>query len=396
MHLLDILRVFLRLGLTSFGGPAAHIGYFHREFVQQRQWVNDQQFNGWLAICQALPGPASSQLGFLIGWHRKGLAGALMAWLGFTLPSALILTAIAAYGLTTSNPWAEPIIHGLKIVAIAVVAQAVLSMFSSLCRHWQTRVLAALGFGLALSIAGWHGQFLSMALGALAGMTLLRHLSSAKAALAPTISHCPSPSQGLVLLLVFLALLLGLPWVANTQPALNLFDTFYRGGALVFGGGHVVLPLLESATVGAGTVQESDFLAGYGLAQAMPGPLFTFSAWLGIFDSQVGGWLGAGIALVAIFLPGLLLIIGVLPWWQWLSKEETAMAALLGVNASVVGILAAAWVNPILLTSVRSAADFIIAALMTVLLIWRKSPVWLVVILAPALTLALHLLRDLT
>ncbi len=389
--MLEILWVFLRLGLTSFGGPIAHLGYFHQEFVVRRNWVNSQQFNGWLAVCQALPGPASSQLGFLIGMHRGGVIGALAAWIGFTLPSALILVLLAIYGLRVHELWLDTLVHGLKLVAVAVVAQAVYSMFSNLCRQWQTRLLGLLGLAVSLWFSGWTGQLLAIGVGAIAGLLTLKHqgpLREAPASL--TLAHSPSKSAGLIILTIFGLLLLLLPWLASGVPELRLFDAFYRAGALVFGGGHVVLPLLESATVTSGMVSSGDFLAGYGLTQAVPGPLFTFAAWLGALDPALAGWLGAVVALIAIFLPGLLLVVGILPWWQWISHRSEAMAVFAGINAAVVGVLAAAWVDPIVATSIKSPVDALLALLTTGLLVRKKAPVWLMVILAPALSLVAH------
>lgn len=385
--MLEILRVFFRLGLTSFGGPVAHIGYFHREFVNKQRWVTDEQFNGWLAVCQALPGPASSQLGFVIGWHRAGLAGGLLAWAGFTLPSAVALVLIALYGLQTQAAWFPLITHGLKIVAIAVVAQAVLGMLRTLCQTWDTRLLAAGGMAMTLAFGGWAGQIGAIAVGALVGLIALRPPQRLPTGELQSMAHTPKQATGLILLLVMLGLLLLTPWLAQQAPVLQMFDGFYRAGALVFGGGHVVLPLLESATVSTGLVGTDDFLTGYSLAQAVPGPLFTFAAWLGALDPALPGWAGAAVALIAIFLPGMLLVLAAMPVWQWLSQQQTAMGALAGVNASVVGVLAGAWINPIVLTTVSSLGDIAIASICTGLLLWKKVPVWAIVILAPAMSL---------
>lgn len=384
--MLEILRVFFRLGLTSFGGPVAHIGYFHREFVSRQCWVTNEQFNGWLAVCQALPGPASSQLGFLIGWHRAGLIGALLAWVGFTLPSAIALVMIALYGLQTQAPWLPLVTHGLKIVAIAVVAQAVVGMFRSLCQGTATRLLAAGGLAMSLALGGWTGQIGAIAVGGLVGLIALRPDLKSEQGAALSMAHAPKRTTSLILLAVMLGLLLVMPWMAQQTPALQIFDGFYRAGALVFGGGHVVLPLLESATVSTGLVSNDDFLTGYSLAQAVPGPLFTFAAWLGALDPALPGWTGAAVALIAVFLPGLLLVLAAMPAWQWLSSQSGAMGGLLGVNASVVGVLAGAWINPIVLTTLGSMTDVAIAITCTGLLLWKKPPVWVIVILAPAMS----------
>ena len=387
----EILRVFFRLGLTSFGGPVAHIGYFHREFVAKQRWVTDAQFNGWLAVCQALPGPASSQLGFLIGWHRAGPIGALLAWVGFTLPSAFALVLIALYGLDPHTSWFSPITHGLKIVAIAVVAQAVVGMFRSLCQGWDTRLLAAAGLGMSLTLGGWAGQVGGIAVGAVVGLITLRPAlrSTQKETHSAMLglTHLPNKLTGVTLLAMMLGLLLVPNWLTQETPLLQMFGEFYRAGALVFGGGHVVLPLLESATVSTGLVSNDAFLTGYSLAQAVPGPLFTFAAWLGALNPALPGWAGATVALTAIFLPGMLLVLAVMPVWQWLSSRPDAMGVLAGINASVVGVLAGAWIHPIVLTTIGSFTDVVIAITCTGLLLWKKLPAWTMVILGPAMSL---------
>jgi chromate transporter len=388
MPYLEVLRAFLKLGLTSFGGPVAHIGYFHNEFVHKRQWATQAQFSSWLAICQALPGPASSQLGFLIGWHRAGWAGALLAWAAFTLPSAAALVWLALYGLKLDASWLSPVVHGLKLVAVVVVAQAVLGMFKSLCPDRLTRLLAALGLALAFALPGWLGQIGAIVTGGLIAMVFSRATEGPEIA-PPTINHAPSRALGAILLTVFLGLLLLAPVLASSMPWAQLFDPFYRAGALVFGGGHVMLPLLESATVTPGHVSADDFLTGYGLAQAVPGPLFTFAAWLGALDTTLPGWFGASLALVAVFLPGLLLITGILPFWGAWNQQRLARLALAGINAAVVGVLASAWIDPIATTSLMRASDWAIAGIGLGLLLWLGCPVWLVVIALPVLTLAL-------
>ena len=388
MPYLEILKVFLRLGLTSFGGPVAHIGYFRDEFVSQRKWVSDTQFSSWLAMCQALPGPASSQLGFLIGLHRGGLGGAMLAWAGFTLPSAIALVMLANYGLQASAAWLGPVIDGLKLVAVVVVAQAVVGMFGALCRQTVTRILSVVGFAVALGVGGWSGQIFAILIGGIVGFFACKG-QNLEPGTAITIRHAPSARLGASLLLLTVTLLLVLPWVVTKQPALQIFDAFYRAGALVFGGGHVVLPLLESATVSPGLVSSDAFLTGYSLAQAVPGPLFTFAAWLGVLDASMPGWTGAALALLAIFLPGLLLATGVLPWWHSIAARFWALGILSGINAAVVGVLAAAWVDPIVTTSISSVSSAVVAALGAALLLWRKYPVVLVVISLPLLMLLL-------
>lgn len=388
MSILEVFLAFLRLGVTSFGGPIAHIGFFREAFVARRGWVSEQQFAAWLALCQFVPGPASSQLGFLIGLHRAGPAGALAAWCGFTLPSALALTLLALFGLGLQGPVSVALIQGLKLVAVAVVAQAVWAMWFSLCQTTSTRVAALLGFASAAWLAGWNGQIAAILIGGVVGLMLVKKTS--RASDPPPPGPALSERTGALLLLLCLALLGCLPWIADQAPALQTFDAFYRAGALVFGGGHVVLPMLESAVVDTGLVSRDDFLVGYGLAQAVPGPLFTFAAWLGALDPALPGWSGALLALVAIFLPGLLLVAGLMPWWLKLQATPRAFALFAGINAAVVGVLAAAWVNPILPSSVHSWQDALIAVIATLWLIVGKAIAWKIVLLSVFLSLAAH------
>ena len=382
----EIFLVFLRLGLTSFGGPVAHIGYFHNEFVRQRKWVSDDTFTGWLALCQFLPGPASSQLGFLIGLHRGGVLGALLAWVAFTMPSAILLVALALYGFGNDTPWAMAVVHGLKLVAVAVVAQAVWSMWSTLCKSTVTRVIALVGFALTIWFMGWSGQIWAILAGAVIGIVLLRSEVNPTAVERAGQSRI-SPAVGIVLLVIALALLLLMPLLASQSAVSEMFSTFYRAGALVFGGGHVVLPMLQSAVVDTGLVSRDAFLVGYGLAQAVPGPLFIFSAWVGALDPSLPGWPGAMLALVSVFLPGLLFVCGVLPWWQKLRNIPLALGAFAGINAAVVGVLAAAWINPIVITAYQTWIDALVAVLAAVWLIWGRAPAWRVVLLCVALAL---------
>jgi chromate transporter len=388
MSLAEVFTVFLKLGLTSFGGPVAHIGYFRQAFVVERQWLSESDFASRLALCQALPGPASSQLGFLIGWHRAGWLGALAAWVAFTLPSAILLVLLALYALPWASHGAISMLHGLKLVAVAIVAHAVWGMWSSLCRTTGTRILALAGFAMAMWLTGWMGQIGAIALGAVVGFVILRQTATATPS---SIAHAEVKRPlGTFLLLLALVLLIGLPLLAQHQPVLQMFDSFYRAGALVFGGGHVVLPLLQSSVVNTGLVSNDAFLVGYGLAQAVPGPLFTFAAWLGALDPTLPGWSGAGLALVAIFLPGLLLVAGVMPWWQQWQHNRHAMALLTGINAAVVGVLASAWVDPIITTSVRGWADVLIALVCTAWLMIGRAAPWKVVILAVVLAALAH------
>lgn len=382
---LGLFLIFLRLGLTSFGGPIAHLGYFREEFVERRKWMTDHAYADLVALCQFLPGPASSQVGIAIGLFRGGLPGALASWLGFTLPSAI---ALVLFGLVLVNAggladaaW----LHGLKVVAVAVVAQALWGMGKSLCPDRQRAslaVMAALGASL---IPGAFGQVGVIALGALAGWMWLR----ADAAL----PHSPYPVRygkraGVAILLVFGGLLFLLPTIAtqNGGYVWQLFDSFFRAGALVFGGGHVVLPLLQAETVPAGWVSNDAFLAGYGAAQAVPGPLFTFAAYLGAVSTQSpNGWLGAAIALVGIFLPSFLLVVGALPLWEGARRHPAMQRAVLGINAAVVGLLLAAFYNPVWTSAILSVNDFVLAAGAFLLLVFWKAPPWLVVILCAAL-----------
>lgn len=389
MSWVEVFRAFLHLGLTSFGGPVAHIGYFRHAFVIQRSWLSEAEFASRLALCQVLPGPASSQLGFLIGWHRAGWGGALAAWVAFTLPSALVLVVLALYGL----PWASDntlsMLHGLKLVAVVIVAHAVWGMWSAMCRTTATRLLALGGFAMAMWLAGWIGQIGAIALGAVVGATALKH-SALNAATTQLPNRDIGSPLGVVLLVLAAGLLIALPWLTQSAPTWQLFDAFYRAGALVFGGGHVVLPLLQSAVVDTGMVSNNTFLVGYGLAQAVPGPLFTFAAWLGALDPASSGWLGASLALIAIFLPGLLLVAGIMPWWNYWQTNRRALCVLSGINAAVVGVLASAWVDPIVSTSVRGWTDVVVVSICTTLLILNKAGPGKIVLLALTLAALAH------
>ena len=366
----EVFRAFLALGLVSFGGPAAHLGYFRTEFVERRRWLDERAYADLLGLCQFLPGPASSQVGFSIGLLRAGWLGGLAAWTGFTLPSALlmILFAYGAAPLQRSHLGAG-LLHGLKLAAVAVVAQALWSMARTLCPDRQTATIAAAALALAAVVPGTAGQLTAIALAALAGLLIGHSAISGNAS--PEIAVTLPRWTGAACLAVFAALLAA----AFAWPG-GLAAAFYRSGALVFGGGHVVLPLLRDAVVAPGFVSDDAFLAGYGAAQALPGPLFTIAAYLG---AVAGGPLGAALALVAISLPGLLLAAAVLPWWHWLRQVRPAQAALRGVNAGVVGLLAAAFYDPVWTGSVRGPADLAIAAAAFVLLAaWRARPVLVV------------------
>ncbi|WP_417286317.1 chromate efflux transporter [Cobetia marina] len=360
----DVLLTFLTLGLTSFGGPIAHLGYFHAELVRRRGWLSDTAYAELVALCQFLPGPASSQVGFALGMVRGGgVMGGVLAWVGFTLPSALALLALALVAASLEGPLASGVIHALKLVAVAVVAQAIWGMARTLCPDRRRAGLALLAMlGLALVQVAWT-QVGVIALGALLGSLLCRDDKAAlvrQQAGAAGLSLPVSTRLARACLITFFALLIALPLLASG----SLVEIFYRAGALVFGGGHVVLPLLEASTVETGRIAVDTFLTGYGAAQAVPGPLFTFAAWLGAGMAQVGGdsaVLGAIIALLSLFLPGILLLIGVAPLWGRLRARPAARAALAGANAAVVGVLGMALYDPLWTTSVLSHLDVVIA-----------------------------------
>lgn len=377
----EVFAIFLRLGLTSFGGPVAHLGYFRDEFVARRSWLSDRAYADLVALCQFLPGPASSQVGLIIGLSRAGYPGAFAAWAGFTLPSAIVLT-LFAYGVTgLGNVNGAGWLHGLKVAAVAVVAQAVLGMMRSLAPDRPRATLAVMATVIALAMPNAWGQVGAIILGGIAGAALLKEAAPGDHA---TLPLNVSRRVGIFMLFVFFALLAGLPLLASASPshALKLFDSFYRAGSLVFGGGHVVLPLLQSAVVPPGWVSNDSFLAGYGAAQAVPGPLFTFAAYLGaVMNPEPHGWIGAALCLVAIFLPSFLLVIGALPFWEALRHRPAAQAALRGVNAAVVGLLLAAFYNPVWTAGILNAGDFALAVAAFLLLFIWKTPPWLVVIL---------------
>lgn len=371
----EVLLVSLHLGLTSFGGPIAHIGYFEHAFVRRRRWLTAAQHASLVGLCQVLPGPASSQYNFLVGLHRAGWPGALAGWLGFTLPSALLLYAAALLSARAQGPLAQAALHGLKLVAVAVVAQAVWTMARKLCPDRMTRAVAGGAAILLLNVGGTPAQLAVLGLGAVAGMLWCRQSGTEPGELAMPLR----PVVAWVALAVFGALLLGLPLLALQFPRslAALADVFYRAGALVFGGGHVVLPLLRDALVPAGWIADGDFLTGYGLAQAVPGPLFTFAAWLGAASPAVASPAqGALVATAFIFLPGLLIAVAGVSLWGRLARHARAGAALVGINAAVVGILAAALYDPVWITAIRSGTDVAIAVAGLLLLErWKVPPV---------------------
>ena len=379
----EVLLVFLRLGLTSFGGPIAHIGYFRDEFVTRRRWLDEQAYADLVALCQFLPGPASSQTGFAIGLMRAGYLGGLAAWTGFTLPSAFLLLFFA-YGVgSLGGPLGTGLLHGLKLVAVAIVAQAVWGMARSLCPDRERASIATVAALLILFSTSPIAQIAAIVLGGIAGLLLCRDAPP------PTGGHVAMPVSrwaGTFALVAFFILLLGTLLLQGhlSLQGFDLFAAFYRSGALVFGGGHVVLPLLREAFVAPGWVNDDAFLAGYGAAQAVPGPLFTFSAYLGaVSNLQPNGFVGAALGLVSIFLPGILILIGMLPFWDAFRIRPDAQAAMRGVNAAVVGILGAALYNPVWTTSVKGPADLAIALIGFVLLVaWRAPPLVAVVVSA--------------
>ena len=379
---IEVFFVALRLGLTSFGGPVAHLGYFHNEYVQRRRWLSEETYSEVVALSQALPGPASSQVGMSVGLLRAGYLGGLLAWLGFTLPSALALMAFG-YGVSEiGNVEDEAWLHGLKLAAVAIVALAVWSMARSLAPDKERATIAILAAVVVLSWETALAQVVVIAVAGVIGRQLFR------STVTPTVSHVASPvgrNVAMAAWVVFFALLGGLPLVAALadSQALDLFDAFYRSGSLVFGGGHVVLPLLEREVVSPGWVSQDDFLAGYGAAQAVPGPLLTFSSYLGtVVGPEPNGLVGATLALGAIFLPSFLLIAGGMPIWGLLRSRPAFQSALRGINAAVVGLLVAALYNPVWTSGVLDEDDFAIAITAFGLLAFWKLPPWLVVVFA--------------
>jgi chromate transporter len=385
----EVLGVFLRLGLTSFGGPIAHLGYFRHEFVARRGWLDERAFADLVALCQFLPGPASSQTGFAIGLMRAGALGGLAAWAGFTLPSAIAMTLFAYGEGELKGRVGDGLLHGLKLVAVAIVARAVMGMAQSLCPDRPRATIAVLSLILmAFAPAAW-AQIAVIVLGGLAGLVLCRQGADAGS---PKAGAPIARRTGIVFVAAFFALL-ALSFASAGSGAAALAAAFYRSGALVFGGGHVVLPLLRTAVVDPGWVSDSAFLAGYGAAQAVPGPLFTFAAYLGTVASPPGGVAGAALALVAIFAPGIMVLLGALPFWNDLRAKPEARAAMAGVNAAVVGLLGSALYNPVWTSAVKAPTDFAIAAAgFAALIVWCAPPL-LVVLLTAAAGAALSLSR---
>src|SRR5882672_3604581 len=372
---LEVLLVFLKLGVSSFGGPIAHLGYFRDEFVVRRRWLDEPAYADLVGLCQFLPGPASSQVGFSIGLMRAGPLGGIAAWAGFTLPSAVALVLFAFGVDALGSPTGTGLLHGLKLVAVAIVAQAVWGMAHTLCPDRARASIAVVAALIILFSTSAVAQIAAIISGGIAGLWLCR------AAPPPTTEHIAVPvsrTVGLMALSVFFLLLAGLPVLRSlgTSQVMALFEAFYRSGALVFGGGHVVLPLLREAFVTPGWVSDDAFLAVYGAAQAVPGPLFTFAAYLGaVVSPSPHGLTGAALGLIAIFLPGMLILIGTLPLWETLRKRPGAQAMTRGINAAVVGLLGAALYNPVWTSSVKTPGDFGIALVGFVLLTaWRAPP----------------------
>jgi len=376
--------------LTSFGGPVAHLGYFREEFVVRRKWLSEHAYADLVALCQFLPGPASSQVGIGVGLSRAGLLGAVAAWIGFTMPSAIALI-VFGYGVTKFGDAASSgVLHGLKVVAVAVVAQAVWSMARNLCPDAKRATLAALATIGVLAVPSPFAQAGAIVIGGLVGWAILR-------ADAPTdhVDLGVRVSRGVAIsaLALFFTALIVLPLLTSAFPSqtMALVDSFYRSGSLVFGGGHVVLPLLQSEVVSPGWVSKDAFLAGYGAAQAVPGPLFTFAAYLGtVMTGAPNGIVGGLICLLAIFASSFLLVIGAMPFWDALRRVGAVRNALLGVNAAVVGLLLAALYDPVWTSAILSAADFGLALAAFTLLVFWKTPPWLVVMLTALGGWALH------
>jgi chromate transporter len=380
---LEVLRVFLRLGVTCFGGPIAHIGYFREEFVVRRRWLDEQSYADLVGLCQFLPGPASSQVGFSIGLMRAGYRGGLAAWAGFTLPSAIALVLFAYGAGALGGPTGIGLLHGLKLVAVAIVAQAVWGMARTLCPDRQRASIAVVAALIILFSTASAAQITAIVMGGIAGLLLCR---SGPPQSLGRINVPVSRNVGLLALTTFFVLLAGLPVLRSlgVSQGLALFEAFYRSGALVFGGGHVVLPLLREAFVTPGWVSDDTFLAGYGAAQAIPGPLFTFAAYLGaVVRPSPHGVAGAALGLIGIFLPGMLILTGTLPFWDTFRKRASAQAMMRGVNAAVVGLLGAALYNPVWTSSVRAPGDFgVVVVGFVLLIVWRAPPLVVVIISA--------------
>lgn len=381
MKLMEIFFTFLRLGLTSFGGPVAHLSYFHNEFVKNKKWINEQVYAELVALCQFLPGPASSQVGMAIGFRQGGILGAILAWIAFTIPSAIILV-LFAMGIDNNNFGVQKNwIHGLQIVAVSVVAHAILSMWKKLSPDKERSFMAIISTIIILYFKSVYIQIIVLVVAGIVGAYFLK----TKEALPDLpIQNKSNKKLAIFFLLCFFVLLIFLPLLRSFYPyqIIKLFDSFYRAGSLVFGGGHVVLPLLENEVVPTGWVRRDLFMAGYGLAQAIPGPLFSFTAYLGSVSVILPNrWTGAIICLIAAFLPSFLLIIGVLPFWEKMRSFPRIKQSMLGVNASVVGILLAAFIGTVWPSAILSIKDFLIAIIGFFLLEYWKLSSWIVVLI---------------
>ncbi|HWO42366.1 MAG TPA: chromate efflux transporter [Candidatus Eisenbacteria bacterium] len=380
---LEVLWVATKLGLTSFGGPIAHLGYFHEEYVRRRKWIDDQSYADLMALCQFAPGPTSSKMNFSLGLMRAGYLGGLLSWVGFTLPSALALLLFAYGASALSGPVGTGVLHGLKLVAVVIVAQAVWGMAQTLCPDRERASIAGGAALIVLLSTSAFSQLAAILFGAFAGAWLCRRQPSDAGAQAPI---KVSPRVGVAALTVFFGLLFGLPLLRGLtgSQAIAMMEAFYRSGALVFGGGHVVLPLLQGTVVAPGWVDHDAFLAGYGAAQAVPGPLFTFAAYLGaVMQPEPNGLAGAALGLTFIFLPGILLHLGTLPFWESFRRRTATQAVMRGINAGVVGLLGAALYDPIWTSSVQGAKDFAVVLVGFVLLMaWKAPPVVVVIVSA--------------
>ncbi|MGO4693094.1 chromate transporter [Paenibacillus sp. 2TAB26] len=385
--LVEVLAVSTKLGLTSFGGPIAHLGYFHNEYIRRRKWMDERSYADLVALCQFLPGPASSQVGIGIGIVRAGLLGGLVAWLGFTLPSIIALVAFAflLQGFDLGNTgW----IHGLKIVAVAIVAHAILGMGQKLTPDRNRATIAVIAAAITLYWQAAYSQVIIIAAAGLIGVWLYR-MKTVEGT--PDLNIRISRSLAISCLVIFLTLLIVLPFLRQwgNMEWIAMFDSYYRAGSLVFGGGHVVLPLLENEVVFTGWVNESDFLAGYSAAQAVPGPLFTIASYLGTLS---GGLTGAIVATTAIFLPAFLLVAGILPFWNVLRNNSKIQGALVGINAAVVGILLAALYDPLWTSAIVESGDFMLAAVLFIMLVFWKLPPWMIVVAGALGGMALELI----
>ncbi len=387
MKHLEVFLTALRLGLTSFGGPIAHLSYFHDEYVKKKKWISEHAYADLVALCQFLPGPASSQVGMAIGLSRAGILGAILSWIGFTLPSAIILI-LFGLGMAKIDAGAhQHWLHGLKVVAVAVVAQAVLGMAKKLCPDKERATIAVISSVIVLLANSAVVLILVLIAAGLFGAYFLKTSNE----LPHEPLHKGRKRIGSIFLLLFVGFLFVLPMLRPLGEELKLFDSFYRSGALVFGGGHVVLPLLQAEVVPNGWVSNDLFMAGYGIANAIPGPLFAFSAYLGaVSTTSTTGWTGALLCLVAMFLPSFLLVVGALPFWEKMRSLPKIRQSMLGLNAAVVGILLAALYNPVWTSAIFSSRDFALAAVGFLLLEMWKIPSWAVVLLTVGVSFVLY------